>query len=513
MVGLCPPLPWPEGRVYGRPSRHRAQGERSLSEGAAPYRQHGILLTLSSHQPAPSTSNQAWGGRYSEGPSAIMQAINASIGFDRKLWRQDIRGSLAHAAMLKHVGIISADDEAAIRDGLNQIAAEIEAGEFTFSEALEDIHMNVEARLTERIGEAGKRLHTGRSRNDQVALDMRLWVRDAIDGIDGQIADLMRALVDRADEHAATVMPGFTHLQPAQPTTLGHHLLAYVEMLGRDRARLADCRARMNESPLGAAALCGTGFPIDRHMTAAALGFDQPMRNSLDAVASRDFSLEFLSTATICGTHLSRFAEEIVLWTNPYFGFVKLSDAFTTGSSIMPQKRNPDAAELVRAKVGRIAGALVGLMTVMKGLPLTYGKDMQEDKEGLFDATEALALGLAATAGMVRDMQPDGARLKAAAGAGFSTATDLADWLVRELRLPFRDAHHVTGRLVAKADAKGIDLSGLSLEEMQAEEPRIHNGIYSVLTVEASVASRTSYGGTAPVNVRRMAGEWRERLK
>lgn len=459
-----------------------------------------------------SQGNQQWGGRYSGGPSAIMEAINASIGFDRKMWRQDIRGSLAHAAMLRHVGIISADDEAAIKEGLTAIGAEIEAGEFPFSEALEDIHMNIEARLTERIGEAGKRLHTARSRNDQVALDVRLWVRDAIDGLDRQLADLMQALVERADEHAATVMPGFTHLQPAQPTTLGHHLLAYVEMLGRDRSRLGDCRARMNQSPLGAAALCGSGFPIDRHMTAHALGFDGPMRNSLDAVASRDFAMEFLAALAICATHLSRFAEEVVLWTNPYFGFVKLSDAYTTGSSIMPQKRNPDAAELVRAKVGRVAGALVGLMTVMKGLPLAYGKDMQEDKEGIFDAAETMALALAATAGMVRDMKPDAARLREAAGAGFSTATDLADWLVRELRLPFRDAHHVTGHLVAKAEARGVDLSELTLEEMQAEEPRIHNGVFQVLSVEASVASRTSYGGTAPVNVRRMAAEWRERL-
>jgi argininosuccinate lyase len=459
-----------------------------------------------------SQGNQQWGGRYSGGPSAIMEAINASIGFDRKMWRQDIRGSLAHAAMLRHVGIINADDEAAIKEGLAAIGQEIEAGDFPFSEALEDIHMNIEARLTDRIGEAGKRLHTARSRNDQVALDVRLWVRDAIDGLDGQIADVMQALVERADEHAATVMPGFTHLQPAQPTTLGHHLLAYVEMLGRDRSRLGDCRARMNESPLGAAALCGSGFPIDRHMTAAALGFDGPMRNSLDAVASRDFAMEFLAALAICATHLSRFAEEVVLWTNPYFGFVKLSDAYTTGSSIMPQKRNPDAAELVRAKVGRVAGALVGLMTVMKGLPLTYGKDMQEDKEGIFDAAETMALALAATAGMVRDMKPDAARLREAAGAGFSTATDLADWLVRELRMPFRDAHHVTGRLVAKAEARGVDLSELTLDEMHAEEPRIHNGVFQVLSVEASVASRTSYGGTAPVNVRRMAAEWRERL-
>ncbi|HZF76667.1 MAG TPA: argininosuccinate lyase [Acetobacteraceae bacterium] len=458
------------------------------------------------------SSNDLWGGRYAEGPSAIMREINASIGFDRKMWRQDIRGSLAHAAMLAHVGIISADDEARIREGLTHIAGEIEAGRFGFSEALEDIHMNIEARLTERIGEAGKRLHTGRSRNDQVALDVRLWVRDAIDGLDAQIADVMRAMADRAAEHAATVMPGFTHLQPAQPVTFGHHMLAYVEMLSRDRGRLADCRRRLNESPLGAAALAGTGFAIDRHMTAAALGFDGPMRNSLDAVASRDFAAEFLFACAMCATHLSRLAEEIVIWTNPYFGFVRLSDAFTTGSSIMPQKRNPDAAELVRGKTGRITGALVGMLTVLKGLALTYFKDMQEDKEGIFDAAENLALCLAAIGGMVRDMQPDAARLEQAAGAGFSTATDLADWLVRELRMPFRDAHHVTGRLVAKAEARGVDLAELTLEEMQAEEGRITEGVFGVLTVAASVRSRTSFGGTAPENVARMAAEWQGRL-
>ena len=458
------------------------------------------------------TQNSLWGGRYAEGPGAIMREINASIGFDRKMWRQDIRGSLAHAAMLAHVGIISAEDEAAIRRGLAEIAAEIEAGNFTFSEALEDIHMNIESRLTGRIGEAGKRLHTGRSRNDQVALDVRLWVRDAIDGLDAQIAEVMRALADRAAEHAATVMPGFTHLQPAQPTTLGHHLLAYVEMLSRDRGRLADCRRRLNESPLGAAALCGTGFPIDRHMTARALGFDGPTRNSLDSVASRDFAAEFLFACAMCATHLSRFAEEVVIWTNPYFGFVKLSDAFTTGSSIMPQKRNPDAAELVRGKTGRMIGNLVTMLTVLKGLALTYFKDMQEDKEPIFDAAESLALCLAATAGMVRDMQPQAERLAQAAGAGFSTATDLADWLVRELEFPFRDAHHVTGRLVALAEARGVDLSALALAEMQSVEPRIHDGVFGVLSVQASVASRTSHGGTAPANVARMAAEWRDRL-
>jgi argininosuccinate lyase len=459
-----------------------------------------------------SPGHSLWGGRYAEGPGAIMREINASIGFDRKMWRQDIRGSLAHAAMLAHVGIISAEDEAAIRAGLAEIAKEIEAGSFAFSEALEDIHMNIEARLTERIGEAGKRLHTGRSRNDQVALDVRLWVRDAIDGLDAQIAEVMRALVDRATEHAGTVMPGFTHLQPAQPTTFGHHLLAYVEMLSRDRGRLADCRRRLNESPLGAAALCGTGFPIDRHMTAKALGFDGPTRNSLDSVASRDFAAEFLFAAAMCATHLSRFAEEIVIWTNPYFGFIKLTDAFTTGSSIMPQKRNPDAAELVRGKVGRMLGNLVAMLTTLKGLALTYFKDMQEDKEPVFDAAENLALALAAIGGMVRDMHPQAERMADAAGAGFSTATDLADWLVRELKMPFRDAHHVTGRLVALAEQKGVDLSGLTLGDMQFVEPRIHEGVFRVLTVQASVASRTSYGGTAPANVARMAAEWKERL-
>ncbi|MCX7368541.1 MAG: argininosuccinate lyase [Alphaproteobacteria bacterium] len=459
-----------------------------------------------------SSANQQWGGRFAEGPSAIMAAINASIGFDRKMWRQDIQGSLAHAAMLAHVGIITAEDEAAIRGGLGKIATRIEAGDFPFDDVLEDIHMNIEARLTETIGEAGKRLHTGRSRNDQVALDVRLWVRDAIDGLSEQITDVMRALVARAEEHAGSVMPGFTHLQPAQPVTFGHHMLAYVEMLSRDLSRLADCRARLNESPLGAAALAGTGFAIDRHMTAKALGFDRPMRNSLDAVASRDFAAEFLFCCAMCNTHLSRLAEEIVIWTNPYFGFVKLSDAFTTGSSIMPQKRNPDAAELVRGKTGRVIGALMGMLTVMKGLALTYFKDMQEDKEGIFDAAETLTLSLAATAGMVRDMKPQTERLAAAAGAGFSTATDLADWLVRSLKMPFRDAHHVTGTLVARAEARSVDLSGLTLAEMQAVEPRITQGVFDVLTVQASVRSRISYGGTAPANVAAMAAEWKAKL-
>ncbi|MBS7810821.1 argininosuccinate lyase [Roseococcus sp. XZZS9] len=441
-----------------------------------------------------------------------MQAINASIGFDAKMWRQDIRGSLAHAAMLAHVGIISADDEAAIRKGLADIAQEIEAGGFEWSEALEDVHMNIEARLTERIGEAGKRLHTARSRNDQVATDFRLWTRDAMDGLAAQMLDCVKALVARAEEHAGTIMPGYTHLQPAQPTTFGHHMLAYAEMLWRDRGRMLDARARLNECPLGSAALCGTGFPIDRHMTAQALGFDGPTRNSLDGVGSRDFAMEFLAAAAICATHLSRLAEEIVIWTNPSFGFVKLSDGLTTGSSIMPQKRNPDAAELVRGKTGRMNGNLMGLLTVVKGLSLTYAKDLQEDKEGVFDSAENLTLCLAATAAMVRDMQPNTARMAAAAGEGFSTATDLADWLVRELKLPFRDAHHVTGRLVAKAEGLGVDLPGLSLEEMREVEPRIDQSVFDVLTPAASVASRRSYGGTAPENVRAMVAEWKGRL-
>ncbi|HEY1930992.1 MAG TPA: argininosuccinate lyase [Acetobacteraceae bacterium] len=457
-------------------------------------------------------ANLQWGGRFAAGPSAIMQEINASIGFDRKLWRADIRGSLAHAAMLAKVGVISAEDAASIGDGLAAIAHEIETGAFRFDAALEDIHMNIEARLTDRIGDAGRRLHTARSRNDQVATDFRLWVRDAIDGLTAQIADLMRALAARAAQHASDPMPGFTHLQTAQPVTFGHHLLAYVEMLERDRGRLADARRRLNECPLGAAALAGTSFPIDRHMTATALGFDRPAANSLDAVSDRDFALEFLAAAAISAMHLSRLAEEIVIWCSAPFGFIRLSDAFTTGSSIMPQKRNPDAAELVRAKTGRVTGALVGLLTVMKGLPLAYAKDMQEDKEPVFQAAEAWALSLAAMSGMVRDMMPDTARMRAFAAAGFATATDLADWLVRVLRLPFRDAHHVTGRLVAMAEAKGVDLAGLGLSEMQTVEPRITDAVFSVLTVEASIASRTSFGGTAPANVARAAARWLEAL-
>ncbi|MEO8716473.1 MAG: argininosuccinate lyase [Acetobacteraceae bacterium] len=453
-------------------------------------------------------ANAQWGGRFVAGPSVVMAEINASIGFDRKLWRQDIRGSLAHAAMLAKVGVIGIADERAIREGLAIIAQEIETGAFPFSEALEDIHMNIEARLSDRIGEAGKRLHTGRSRNDQVATDFRLWVRDAIDGLGEQLTDAMRALAERAAAHAADPMPGFTHLQTAQPVTFGHHLLAYVEMLDRDRGRLADCRRRLNECPLGAAALAGTSFPIDRDMTAHALGFDRPAANSLDAVSDRDFALEFLSAAAISAMHLSRLAEEIVIWCSAPFAFVRLSDAFTTGSSIMPQKRNPDAAELVRAKTGRVTGALVALLTVMKGLPLAYAKDMQEDKEPVFDAAGAWALSLAAIAGMVRDMTPDTARMREFAASGYSTATDLADWLVRVLKLPFRAAHHATGQLVALAEAREVDLASLSLEEMRALEPGITAEVFAVLSVDASVASRTSYGGAAPANVARQAARW-----
>jgi argininosuccinate lyase len=458
-------------------------------------------------------TNKMWGGRFRSGPDAIMEEINASIGFDQRLFAQDIAGSKAHAAMLAAQGIISKTDAAGIRKGLDAIAREIEDGTFTFSRALEDIHLNVEARLKELIGPAAGRLHTGRSRNDQVALDFRLYVRDTIDHLDLQLKDLQLALAEKAEAHAATIMPGFTHLQVAQPVTFGHHCLAYVEMLARDRSRLADARRRMNENPLGAAALAGTSFPIDRHATAKALGFDRPTRNSLDTVADRDFVLETLSACAICATHLSRLAEEIVIWSTSQFRFVKLSDKFTTGSSIMPQKRNPDAAELVRAKPGRIIGALTALLTVMKGLPLTYSKDMQEDKEPAFDAFDNMSLALAATAGMVRDLTPNAEEMRKAAAAGFSTATDLADWLVRTLKMPFREAHHVTGSLVALAETEGCDLPELPLKLMQSVEPRITRDVYKVLTVENSVASRTSYGGTAPKNVRKEARRWLKLLK
>ena len=458
-------------------------------------------------------TNKMWGGRFKSGPDAIMQEINASVGFDKRLYAQDIAGSKAHAAMLAQQGIISKSDAKEITRGLDQVQAEIEAGTFTFSTALEDIHMNVEQRLKDIIGEPAGRLHTARSRNDQVATDFRLYIRDTVDHLDGQLKDLQLALTEKAEGHAKTIMPGFTHLQVAQPITFGHHCLAYVEMLARDRSRLADARARMNESPLGAAALAGTSFPIDRSMTAKALGFDRPMRNSLDAVADRDFVLELLSAAAICATHLSRLAEEIVIWSTTQFRFVKLSDKFTTGSSIMPQKRNADAAELVRAKPGRILGALTSLLVIMKGLPLTYSKDMQEDKEPAFDAIDNLSLAIAAMAGMVRDLEPNADVMRLAAASGFSTATDLADWLVRTLKMPFREAHHVAGSLVALAEKQGCDLPELKLEDMQRIEKRITRDVYKVLTVEASVASRTSFGGTAPANVAREAKRWLKLLK
>jgi argininosuccinate lyase len=442
----------------------------------------------------------------------MMEEINASIDFDKVLAEQDIAGSKAHAMMLAHQGIISDDDAASIGQGLDTIASEIAAGTFTFSRALEDIHMNIESRLKELIGEPAGRLHTARSRNDQVATDFKLWVRDAIDEIDLQLHTLMHALAETAGKHAATIMPGFTHLQSAQPITFGHHCLAYVEMLARDRGRFADARRRLNESPLGAAALAGTAFPIDRDMTAKAMGFDRPAANSLDAVSDRDFALEALAAASICAVHLSRFAEELVIWSTAQFGFVRLSDKFSTGSSIMPQKRNPDAAELVRAKSGRIIGALSALLIVMKGLPLTYSKDMQEDKEQLFDALPNLSLSLAVMTGMVGDMEPDADAMQAAAGAGFSTATDLADWLVREAGLPFRDAHHATGRIVAEAAERGVPLEDVPLDVMQAVNPAITEQVYSVLSVQASVNSRTSFGGTAPDNVRAAAQDWLEKL-
>jgi argininosuccinate lyase len=457
-------------------------------------------------------SNRMWGGRFASGPAAIMEEINASIDFDKRLANQDIRGSLAHAQMLRETGILAAEDVEAIQAGLKSVQAEIDSGAFTFSRALEDIHMNVESRLKDLVGPAAGRLHTARSRNDQVATDMKLWVRDTIDALDAQLADLQLALAEKALTFAGAVMPGFTHLQSAQPVTFGHHLMAYVEMVARDRGRLADARKRLNECPLGAAALAGTSFPIDRELTARLLGFDRPTANSLDSVSDRDFALETLSAAAICAVHLSRFAEELVLWTSAQFGFVRLSDAFSTGSSIMPQKRNPDAAELVRGKAGRVFGALTALLVVMKGLPLTYSKDMQEDKEGVFDALQTLSLCIAAMSGMVRDMEPDVKRLKRWSGAGYATATDLADWLVRVLKMPFRDAHHVTGRLVGLASARDIGLEKLTLAEMQAVEPRITDEVFAVLGVERSVRSRTSYGGTAPANVRKQAKRWLARL-
>jgi argininosuccinate lyase len=463
--------------------------------------------------PAPEGAGQAmWGGRFSDKPAELMQAINVSIGFDKRLATQDLAGSRAHAAMLRKAGVITSEDEAQIQQGLAAIGAEIEAGTFPFRDEYEDIHMNVEARLRELIGPTAGRLHTARSRNDQVAVDFRMWVREAADRTIGLLQGLQRALLAKAEANADTVMPGFTHLQPAQPVTFGHHLMAYVEMFGRDASRFADARARMNESPLGAAALAGSPFPIDRHMTAAALGFDRPTANSLDSVSDRDFALECLASGSICALHLSRLAEEIVIWMTPQFGFIKLTDAFTTGSSIMPQKKNPDAAELIRAKAGRLMGSFTQLAIVMKALPLAYSKDMQEDKVPTFEAFDALELSLRAMAGMVADLEPNRERMAAAAGAGFSTATDLADWLVRELNLPFRDAHHVTGAAVKRAEQLGCDLPGLPLSELQGLEPRITGDIYTVLTPEASVASRKSYGGAAPDQVRAQIKRWKEIL-
>ena len=455
--------------------------------------------TKSASSSAPASS--MWGGRFAGGPAAIMQRINASIDFDKRLYAQDIRGSKAHCRMLVKQAILTEADGQAILAGLDQVLAEIEAGSFPFSMALEDIHMNVESRLAELIGEAAGRLHTARSRNDQVATDFRLWVRDATDGMEAALQGLQQALITRAEEHAATVMPGFTHLQAAQPVTMGHHLMAYVEMIGRDRGRLADARGRLNESPLGSAALAGTSFPIDRHFTARELGFDRPMNNSLDGVSDRDFALEFMAAAAICAVHLSRLAEELVIWTSAQFRFIKLSDGFTTGSSIMPQKRNPDAAELVRAKTGRVIGDLNALLIVMKGLPLAYSKDMQDDKEPVFEVADTMELAIAAMTGMIADMSVNTDILAGAAGAGFTTATDIADWCVRALKMPFRRAHHVAGSLVKLAEDKGCDLQDLSLAEMHAIEPGITEDARAVLSVASSVASRTSFGGTAPDNV------------
>ena len=468
--------------------------------------------TAASGPSAGTGANALWGGRFAAGPAAIMERINASIGFDRKLAAQDIAGSQAHAAMLARAGLLSQDDARRIQTGLTQVYQEIDSGVFPFKTALEDIHMNVEARLAELIGEPAKRLHTARSRNDQVATDFKLWVRDALDRLDAGLRDLQAALIGQAERHAATVMPGFIHLQPAQPVTFGHHLLAYVEMFGRDRSRVAAARVRLNECPLGSAALAGTPYPIDRDHTAAALGFDRPTANSLDAVSDRDFALDYLAGAAITSVHLSRFAEEIVIWCTAQFGFIRLSDAFTTGSSIMPQKRNPDAAELVRAKSGRVIGALTGLLVALKGLPLAYSKDMQEDKEPVFETDETLALCLAATAGMVRDMVADPAAMRRAAERGFLTATDLADWLVQELGLPFREAHHVTGRLVRLAEDRGKGLAELDLPTLQGVEPRITAEVYRALSLDASVASRRSFGGTAPDRVRAAAASARERF-
>ena len=458
------------------------------------------------------SSNSMWGGRFGSGPSDLMREINASIGVDKRLWREDIRASIAHAAMLRDTGILSGDDAAAILGGLERIASEYEASGVAEDPALEDIHMHVEHRLAELIGPIAGRLHTARSRNDQVATDFRLWVSGAIDEIDAALTGLQRALVARAEEHSDSVMPGFTHLQIAQPVTLGHHLLAYHEMTGRDRSRFADARARLNESPLGAAALAGTGFPIDRHATASALGFDRPMANSLDAVSDRDFALDFLMAATTCALHLSRLAEEMIVWASQPFGFILLPDDYSTGSSIMPQKRNPDAAELVRGHAGRIAGAMTALVMTVKGLPLAYSKDLQDDKPPAFEAFDLLMISILAMTGMLEKTRFNTDRMRAAAEHGFSTATDLADWLVREAGAPFREAHHITGRAVKLAEERGVQLWDLPLEDLQAIDERINAGVYGVLSVDSSIASRTSYGGTAPEQVRARIREAKDSL-
>jgi argininosuccinate lyase len=457
-------------------------------------------------------TNSIWGGRFSAGPGAILEEINTSVGFDQRLAKQDLHGSRAHCAMLVAAGLINKKEGEEIQAGLTRIEKDVSEGNFIFKRKLEDVHMNIEARLTDLIGAPAGRLHTARSRNDQVATDFRMWVRAAIDILDEEVRKLQSALIDKAETNADTIMPGFTHLQAAQPVTFGHHLLAYVEMFGRDRGRLADARRRLNECPLGAGALAGTSFPIDRHYTAEKLNFDRPMANSMDAVSDRDFALEFLSTGSILATHLSRFAEELVMWSSAQFGFISFTDAFSTGSSMMPQKRNPDAAELVRAKSGRIFGSLITLLTVMKALPLTYSKDMQEDKEAVFAVFDTLELCLAATEGMAMDMTPAPERMRAAASTGFTTATDLADWLTQALNVPFRDSHHITGRIVKLAEGKGCDLAELTLEDMQSADPRITKAVFGVLTVDASAASRTSFGGTAPDNVRAQVKAARERF-
>jgi argininosuccinate lyase len=472
----------------------------------------GDKKNLNSAQDAGGGSNRMWGGRFAAAPDALMERINASVGFDKVLYAQDIAGSIAHARMLGDAGILSGTDVTAICGGLAAIRDEIESGNFDFKAELEDIHMNIEARLTDMIGDAAGRLHTARSRNDQVATDFRLWVRDAIDVADASLAALQGALIDQAEAHADWVMPGFTHLQAAQPVTAGHHLLAYVEMFGRDRGRFADARARLNESPLGAGALAGTSFPIDRAATATALGFDRPTANSLDSVSDRDFVLEYLAAAAICAGHLSRLGEELVIWSSAQFRFARLSDAFSTGSSMMPQKRNPDAAELIRGKTGRVIGAFVAIATVMKGLPLAYSKDMQEDKEPVFDAADTLMVCVAAATGMIADLVFDRDRLAAAAGEGFTTATDLADWLVREADVPFRESHRITGQVVALAEKKECGLEDLTLDDLTAIDGRITKAVFEVLGVDNSVRSRNSYGGTAPDNVRAQVQAARERF-